>query len=486
MPKRTDRASIHNASENQSMIAKTALIVDDSRLAQFVLKKMLTAEQFHVETSDSAEHALSYLAGTQPDIIFLDHSMPGMNGLEALELMKANPLTHDIPVMMYTSQEDRAYMDKAVRLGAIDVLPKELKKEQLQQALHRIDQFETPTPEPQTIEPTDRFSEAINEVASQGEVLEQIVYDAEEALKYETWQQKSQQRFDKFKSRTDKNLTKLNSKIDTLSQTQERYENNGQNFWTNLFWFALYTTTVIIFSVLYLQQKDNIEELTAAINQQAFIQEELVQAQAARPINTTTSNPQISSNQTAINSQPIQENNTTPPPRPVQVDTNETSITPRDLADLAEILNTNNEIPFGLGKFLLGSEAINSLEQIIEPLRAGNYKGSIDIVAHDGSFCATINSAGLYVLPPETSLLYQCEILEPSIDITEVASDAFISLTEEINQASDNISINIQLAGNSNAIEEYPAGDENQVTAGEWNNAALTNRRVTFNFSPTE
>jgi len=87
------------------MMPKHALIVDDSQLAQFVLKKMLQEEAITAECSGSAEEALEYLKINKPDIIFLDHTMPGMNGLEVLKLLKKDTETRDIPVMMTYSNK---------------------------------------------------------------------------------------------------------------------------------------------------------------------------------------------------------------------------------------------------------------------------------------------------------------------------------------------------------------------------------------------
>ena len=56
------------------MTTKKALIVDDSKLAQFLLKKMLGRHELEVDTIDSAEEALGYLSHKKPDVIFMDHA----------------------------------------------------------------------------------------------------------------------------------------------------------------------------------------------------------------------------------------------------------------------------------------------------------------------------------------------------------------------------------------------------------------------------
>ena len=105
---------------------KRALIVDDSRLARAVLSRLLTQHGVATDTAESAEVALDYLKHSRPDVVFLDHNMPGMGGFEALETIKKNPSTATIPVMMYTSQEGELYVGQARALGALGVLPKTL------------------------------------------------------------------------------------------------------------------------------------------------------------------------------------------------------------------------------------------------------------------------------------------------------------------------------------------------------------------------
>ena len=102
---------------------KTALIVDDSKSARVVLKKMLETHELNVDTAESAEDALEYLADHRPDVIFMDHLMPGMDGFEAVTAIKRNPDTATIPIMMYTSQEGEVYVGQARALGAVGVLP---------------------------------------------------------------------------------------------------------------------------------------------------------------------------------------------------------------------------------------------------------------------------------------------------------------------------------------------------------------------------
>ena len=99
--------------------AKRALIVDDSRSARAFLSHILQKYQIEVDTAESAEHALQYLGAHRPDVIFMDHLMPGMDGFQAVQAIKNNPRTATIPIMMYTSQEGELYLGQARALGAV-------------------------------------------------------------------------------------------------------------------------------------------------------------------------------------------------------------------------------------------------------------------------------------------------------------------------------------------------------------------------------
>jgi len=108
------------------MTSYRALIVDDSRSARHSLAKLLEAHELGVEFAASGEEALEFLKDHLVDVIFMDHTMPGMDGLEAVKAIKSNPRTATIPVMMYTTKEGDVYVGQARALGAVDVLPKQV------------------------------------------------------------------------------------------------------------------------------------------------------------------------------------------------------------------------------------------------------------------------------------------------------------------------------------------------------------------------
>ncbi len=117
---------------------KRALIVDDSKSARLVLTRLLEKHELAVDARETAEGALEYLERETPDVIFMDHVMPGMDGLSAVQLIKKDPRFSAIPVLMYTSQEGAIYAEAAKASGADGVLPKQMSLADIADALQRL------------------------------------------------------------------------------------------------------------------------------------------------------------------------------------------------------------------------------------------------------------------------------------------------------------------------------------------------------------
>lgn len=118
------------------------LLVDDSKSARYALRLQLQRHTMTVETADAAEPALEQIRKSPPDAIFMDHTMPGMSGFEALDILKASPSTAHIPVVMCTSHEDPEFISQAKKKGAFDVLSKATAPEKLGELLGRLSEAE--------------------------------------------------------------------------------------------------------------------------------------------------------------------------------------------------------------------------------------------------------------------------------------------------------------------------------------------------------
>jgi len=121
------------------MAIKNALLVDDSKVARFALSKLLESRDMEVNMAGSAEEALDFLNSHQrPDVIFMDHLMPGMNGVEATKAIKGNPETAGIPIIMCTSKKSSTFMEEARNFGVYNILTKPPQTEGLSLVLDQL------------------------------------------------------------------------------------------------------------------------------------------------------------------------------------------------------------------------------------------------------------------------------------------------------------------------------------------------------------
>lgn len=124
------------------------LLVDDSKSARYALRLQLQRHGVEVETADCAESALDQLKDGHPDAIFMDHMMPGMNGFEALDALRADPKTAGIPVVMCSSHEESDFIATAEKKGVLGILPKSEAQDRLPDILARIEQAIAPADTP--------------------------------------------------------------------------------------------------------------------------------------------------------------------------------------------------------------------------------------------------------------------------------------------------------------------------------------------------
>lgn len=100
------------------------LVIDDSATILASLTKMLhSAGCITLEASD-AESGLKIASDERPDLVFLDIVLPGMNGFAALRLMRRDPNTKHIPVIMISGNEQATEQFYAKRIGADDFMKK--------------------------------------------------------------------------------------------------------------------------------------------------------------------------------------------------------------------------------------------------------------------------------------------------------------------------------------------------------------------------
>lgn len=94
------------------------LVTDDDPIQRAFATAYLEKTAGEVHTCENGEEAVKRLARETFDCALLDIDMPGMNGFETLNALRSNPLLKRLPIIMVTSREDVASIDKAYRLGA--------------------------------------------------------------------------------------------------------------------------------------------------------------------------------------------------------------------------------------------------------------------------------------------------------------------------------------------------------------------------------
>lgn len=109
-------------------LRQTILFVEDDELFRDAINNFL-AENYTVRIAASAEIALRMLDETQPDLILLDFTLPGMCGIEFLKIIKKT--WADLPVIMLTALDRIAKVVEAIKLGAYDYLVKPIDAEEV-------------------------------------------------------------------------------------------------------------------------------------------------------------------------------------------------------------------------------------------------------------------------------------------------------------------------------------------------------------------
>src|SRR4029077_7274962 len=100
------------------------LVVDDLEENRELLSRRLSRLGYSVQTVESGARALEMVATNPVDLILLDILMPGLDGIEVLRRLKADPATRHIPVVMLSSADQVDTVVGCIKLGADDFLPK--------------------------------------------------------------------------------------------------------------------------------------------------------------------------------------------------------------------------------------------------------------------------------------------------------------------------------------------------------------------------
>jgi CheY-like chemotaxis protein len=416
-------------------MSKTALVVDDSVVARHVLTKLLSEHGVSAESAESAELALEYLKHRRPDVVFMDHMMPGMDGFQALEAIKANPATATIPVMMYTSQEGELYVGQARALGAFGVLPKDLKPVEVARvlkALHLI--------------PGDRAEDrdwraARSEQADSRrtrELIEELFHQQRSALREEI-----REGYERAFASTQTQLQPIAPPAPVVEQWHYR------PFALAAVFFAALAVT---FGYLYFAATGLLEENTRRSAELIASSAELSDASAR-----------------ALGSQS----------RGVATD-------PSFVELIEWALNSNNA--YGFDEIPLSEERAEHVRRAIEYAGRVGFDGRLLLRVHVGQFCMSFGPDGAAEVAAPTIPITQCEQLGwlPSEAFAMGRRQTLGFANIVVAAASDtNVRIETASAGGDEPVVAYPAITE-ALLAGEWNSVAARNHRIEYRLVPND
>jgi CheY-like chemotaxis protein len=118
-------------------MAHKVLLVEDNPGFLAIMSSVLRRKRYQIAAAEDGSTALGKAASENPDIIFLDLGLPDMSGVEVISLLKSNPITEHIPVIICTAYVNEAERKKIFQHGAVEIVTKPVTSFDLLEALQR-------------------------------------------------------------------------------------------------------------------------------------------------------------------------------------------------------------------------------------------------------------------------------------------------------------------------------------------------------------
>ena len=109
----------------------TILVADDDPDMRALVKSTLDQEAYEFIEAVDGDSDYATAVSEKPDVILLDVTMPAMNGFQVLEMLKSNPDTRPIPVILLTVRRQPKDEARGMRAGAIDYITKPFSRSEL-------------------------------------------------------------------------------------------------------------------------------------------------------------------------------------------------------------------------------------------------------------------------------------------------------------------------------------------------------------------
>jgi CheY-like chemotaxis protein len=441
---------------------KRALVVDDSKSARVILSRMLEKYDIDVDMAESAEQAIEYLKHDRPDAIFMDHLMPGMDGLQAVQAIKSNPQTAMIPIMMYTSQEGELYVGQARALGAMGVLPKQVRPVDVSKVLYELHllpdrrDMSEPALVPVEVGDSARVERSANAAISMqpdwGRRIEAAIKQQSVDLR----------RFivaslDSFATRVKADLQ--NDAPPPLPPAPLPAPPERSVVWP---WVASGAAVCLLAGLAVFLWSSTRDEVDKARSEIASLQS--ANADLKQASERLTDMVRDLAAAVAANSPPATGGAAANGPAG------------------AAGLPRSEPVPYGELPF--DRSRLDVLREILAKLEAQNFHGVVRVTSVPGSFCLTGNTTDGFAPASATLLAAKCDVVgnpfEDSLTSQQRQSLAFANMVAGVRQRTAGaITVVSENASSPRTVSPYPARNES-LTAGEWNRAAAVNNRVEF------
>ena len=113
------------------------LYIEDNFQNKRLVRKILTAKGFEVLEADDGLTGVEMATGENPDLILMDISLPGIDGVEATQRIKASDGTAAIPIIALTANAMRGDRERFIAAGCDDYLPKPISTSELVNMINR-------------------------------------------------------------------------------------------------------------------------------------------------------------------------------------------------------------------------------------------------------------------------------------------------------------------------------------------------------------
>lgn len=102
----------------------SVLVVDDEVITRSLLVSKFAQQNVKATEAEDGEQAIKILEAKAFDLAIVDLEMPNVDGYELLQIMRANPRTADMPVVVLSCREDKPAIDGAIAAGATSYMAK--------------------------------------------------------------------------------------------------------------------------------------------------------------------------------------------------------------------------------------------------------------------------------------------------------------------------------------------------------------------------